>query len=97
MTNREKLNRFAHYFGKLLNETEIVEGKIKYDLEDDEENTAIVKTREVEEDIQQLKNTRSTGENNIPAEILKNCGQKLTTRIWNGIVKICEEEKMSAE
>jgi hypothetical protein len=49
--------------------------------------------QEIEEELSKLKNNKSTGDNGIPAEILKNLVGKLKNRVSALIKRIFQEER----
>lgn len=96
----EKLSRFAQYFQETLNEYTEVEEESNYVSDEEQENEGeniigdLPTKEEIEKCIMELKNNKSSGENSIPAEILKYGGNELRSRIGSIIKKVWEEEKI---
>lgn len=89
-----KAQRWAQYFEELLssNVNEIEEQAIEWGQNG--EQVEVPTEEEILEEIRNLKNFKSAGENGIPAEIFKYGGEGLQKRICKLIQKIWKEEKM---
>lgn len=95
-STKEKLNRWVEYFDEVLNignyeeQTREQEEFHNNGQEVIEEPT----DQEIEEECKKLKNNKSSGENGIPAEVLKYVGGSLKKRISTLIKRIWHEERM---
>ena len=85
--------RWSEYFHNLLNKPSIQRTEQStYDTAEPEVQDPTYE--EVTEAINRLKNRKSPGEDNIPAELIKAAGARLWSRIHQLILKVWQEEKL---
>ena len=99
LTNKEDvLNRWREHFDALLNSGDEVGDNSNYSFLDDDGQPVAEPTRtEVSDAISSLKNNRSPGPDEIPAELIKSGGEELISIMHEMIVKIWNTELLPDE
>lgn len=97
---QEKAELFARHFREMLNSAD-GPSEMEYEVTDEEEEVVLTDELvgrptedEIRGSISRLKNNKSSGENNLPAEILKFGGDTLFNRLGNLLTRIWDEEEM---
>ena len=93
ITNQENCNELATYFRGLLNCPEPKERFTKEHTKKPKDEPAPTQ-EEIKEHIRKLKNNRTSGEDGIVAELLKNLGEKTTKELTEIIQKIWQTEEL---